>query len=118
MNFLHERAHSFALSCAFRRGINTVTVVNNNHCLNQCLKGINIAYGDTPGNKDDMYMFRDVNFARIAQEIGCVGIRVERPEEIRAALETALAAETSAVVDVVTDPEHQAPWPPSPTFRE
>ncbi len=108
--------HLSELETAVRWGIKTVTVVNNNHCLLQCLQGINLAYGDTPGNKDDMYKFRDVNFARIAQELGCLGIRVERPGEIRAALETALAADVPAVVDVVTDPEHHPAWP-APTFQ-
>jgi acetolactate synthase-1/2/3 large subunit len=98
------------LETAARWGIKTVTIVNNNHSLAQCGRGINRAYGDRQGNKGDMYVFRDVNFARIAHEIGCLGIRVEHPEEIRPALEKALAAEGPAVVDVVTDPEHQAPW--------
>jgi thiamine pyrophosphate-dependent acetolactate synthase large subunit-like protein len=34
--------------------------------------------------------------------MGCVGIRVERPEELSSALEQALAADRPAVVDVVT----------------
>lgn len=62
-------------------------------------------------------MGKEVDFAKIAQEIGCLGIRLERPEEINPALNTALAADVAAVVDVVTDPEHDTPWPP-PTFRK
>jgi thiamine pyrophosphate-dependent acetolactate synthase large subunit-like protein len=44
--------------------------------------------------------------------MGCFGIRVERPEELSKALKKALKADVAAVVDVVTDPEHDAPWPP------
>ena len=59
-----------------------MTVINNNHCLRQCLEGINKAYGDRPGKKEEMCMLEDLNFARIAEEMGCYGIRVERPGEI------------------------------------
>jgi acetolactate synthase-1/2/3 large subunit len=110
--------HLSELETALRWGIKTVTLVNNNQCLAQCSKGIDAAYGDTPGRRGDLYQFSDINFARIAGEIGCLGIRVERPEEIRKALEKALAAQVPVVIDVVTDPEHQAPWPPPSTFRE
>jgi thiamine pyrophosphate-dependent acetolactate synthase large subunit-like protein len=59
-----------------------------------------------------------VNFAKLAEQIGCLGLRVEHPSEIRAALKTALAADVPAVVDVVTDPEHSTAWPPSRTFNK
>jgi thiamine pyrophosphate-dependent acetolactate synthase large subunit-like protein len=35
--------------------------------------------------------------------MGCVGIRVERPEDIRPALDKALAADRPVVVEVVSD---------------
>lgn len=110
--------HLGELETAARWGIKTVTVVNNNCCLSQCIRGINLAYGDTEGNKDHMYKFRMVNFAKLAEQIGCLGLRVEHPSEIRAALKTALAADVPAVVDVVTDPEHLPAWPPSRTFNK
>jgi len=64
-------------------------------------------------------MFRDVNFANIAQEMGCLGIRVEHPGEISVALKKALAADLPTVVDVVTDIRCKAPspWTP-PVTRE
>jgi acetolactate synthase-1/2/3 large subunit len=106
--------HLSELETAVRCGIKTVTVVNNNHCLGQCKSGISKAYGDRPGNRGEMYAFRETNFARIAQELGCIGIRVERPEEIADALKSALSAEDlPVVVDVVTDGECKAPWTPS-----
>jgi len=107
--------HLSELETASRRGIKTVTVVNNNHCLRQCLEGINRAYGEKLGNRDEMCMYRDVNFARIAQEMGCFGIRVEQPEEISGALKKALTSDQPAVVDVVTDVKCKAPsaWTPA-----
>ena len=104
--------HLTELETARRRNIKTVTIVNNNSCFKQCMRGVNRAYGDDPGNREDMYKFRDTDFAKIAQDMGCFGIRVERPEELSVALKRALEADVAAVVDVVTDPEHDAPWPP------
>ena len=106
--------HLSELETAVRCGIKTVTVVNNNHCLSQCGKDIELAYGDRP-NRGEIYKFCEINFARIAQEMGCLGVRVERPEEIAGALKNTLAADVPAVVEVITDAECKAsePWAPS-----
>ena len=45
-----------------------------------------------------------VNYAAIAQAMGIKAFRVERPEEIEAAVQAALAHPGPALVDVVTDP--------------
>jgi len=103
--------HLSELETAVRGGIKTVTVVNNNCCLSQCAGGILAAYGDRPGKSEEIYQFCEVNFARIAQEMGCLGIRVENPEAIAGALKEALAADIPAVVEVVTDAECKAPEP-------
>ena len=81
------------------------------------LEGINRAYGDRPGKKEEMCMFRDLNFARIAEEMGCYGIRVEHPAEIAGALGEALSVNRPAVVDVVTDVNRKAPSPWKPPVR-
>ena len=52
---------------------------------------------------------RPVDFARIAEQIGALGIRVERASAVGPALEQALAAERPSVVDVATDMEALAP---------
>jgi len=104
--------HLAELETASRRNIKTVTIVNNNSCFRQCIRGVNKAYGDSPGKKQDMYKFRDTDFAKIAQDMGCFGIRVEHPGEISKALKKALETDVAAVVDVVTDPDHDVPWPP------
>ena len=46
--------------------------------------------------------------------MGCLGIRVEHPDEIGGALRQALAAEQPTVVEVMTGLEYRAPEPWSP----
>jgi len=106
--------HLSELETACRYNIKTVTIVNNNNCLKQCWDGVAKAYRQRSGNKGELFKFREVNFARIAQEMGCTGIRVERPEKIGEVLEEALTAEKPVVMDVLTDAEcePQAPWAP------
>ena len=106
--------HLGELETASRCGINVITVVNNNHCLRQCVEGINKAYGDRPGNRDEQCKFQDVHFAKVAQEMGCMGIRVTKPDEIADAIRKALASHRPAVVDVITDPAVKAPNPWTP----
>jgi acetolactate synthase I/II/III large subunit len=108
--------HLSELETAARWGIKTVTIVNNNSALGQCLVPVEQAYGGRSGEPSDLMRFRDVNFSLIAKAMGCQGIRVERPDEIGKALETAFAAHDQVVVDVVTDPRAlaPAPWLPEP----
>jgi acetolactate synthase I/II/III large subunit len=103
--------HLGELETAARWGINTVTIVNNNSALGQCLPAVEQAYGTRSGKPSDLMRFRNVDFTVIAKAMGCQGIRVEHPDEIGPALEKALAAEAPVVVDVVTDPRVQAPAP-------
>jgi acetolactate synthase-1/2/3 large subunit len=105
--------HLSELETAARFGINTITVVNNNGCMSQCSEGVGKAYGDKPGNKGDLFRFRGTDFARIAHELGCLGIRVEDPGEIGRVLKSALDADTPVVVDVVTDENCRAEWKPA-----
>ena len=102
--------HLSELETAARFGINSVTVVNNNRSLNQCKVGFNAAYrGQNTGNSEDLWVFEDVNFAEVARSMGCLGIRVEDPSEIRSALEQAIEADKPAVIDVASDIEAMAP---------
>ena len=50
------------------------------------------------------------NYAEYAERIGFLGLRVERPEEVAAAWDQALASDRPVVIDAVTDPN----VPPSP----
>ncbi len=101
--------HLGELETAARFGIHTVTVINNNRSFNQCRDGFEGAHGGRDGGSDDLWIFEDVNFAEVAKSMGCLGIRVEDPAEIRPALDRAVAADGPVVVDVVTDIDAMAP---------
>jgi len=88
-----------------------LTVVNNNSAFRQCLDTINAVYGEKPSNKDEICKFSNVSFEKIAEDIGCVGIRVEHPNGISGALKKALAANGPSGVEVVTGMEYGAPKP-------
>jgi len=107
--------HLSELETARRHNINTVTIINNNNALAQGIDDIHAMYGDRPGNPAELYRFEPVSFARIAQEMGCLGIHVEDPGEIRAAIRQALAADRPTVVEVMTGIEYRAPEPWVPT---
>ena len=108
--------HISELETAVRNNINVVTVVNNNSALSQDSRGdLRYYEGVTGGNPDDLWRFTNVNFAKVAESIGCFGIRVEHPGDIQSALEQAFASGRPAVVDVVTDPNDSlapVPWSP------
>jgi len=48
--------------------------------------------------------FREVDFAKVAEGYGCVGIRVEKAERLSDALREAKGANGPVVIDVVVDP--------------
>jgi acetolactate synthase-1/2/3 large subunit len=50
-----------------------------------------------------------VNLARVAENLGAVGIRVEKPADFAPALEQALSANRPVVIDVATDIDALAP---------
>lgn len=96
--------HLAELETAVRYHLPVVIVVNDNRSLNQEIWSINAAYGgDHAGRGAEMWMFADFDLARVAERLGCLGLRVEHPAEVQSALDTALAAGRPAVVDVVTD---------------
>ena len=94
---------------AKRHNIAITVIVNNNSGFGQCLVPVERVYGDRPGNPRDLTCFGPTNFARIAEDFGCRGIRVENPGEIGAAIDTALKSDRPVVVDVATDPRPRAP---------
>lgn len=107
--------HLAELETAMKYGINTVTVVNNNHSLNQEKGGNERIYGgQTPGS-DELWIFPDADFARIAESMGCLGLTVNTAGELAGALDQAFAAGKPAVVDVKTHIEGIAPraWAPA-----
>ena len=107
--------HLAELETAVRCGINTVTVVNNNHSLNQERDGVEAIYGGTSRGSDELWLFEDTDFARIAESMGCLGLTVHKPSQIGGALEQAFAADVPVLIDVKTDIEGIAPraWTPN-----
>ncbi len=107
--------HLSDLETAKRWKIHTVTVINNNSGFGQSRVGTNRAYADSPGNPHEIYSFEKTNFARLARDMGCLGIEVEAPEEIPQAFQQALASDLPAVIDVATEPTSVVPalWEPS-----
>lgn len=105
--------HLPELETARRRGIKTVTIVNNNSCLSQGLRNLNIAYGNRPepNRKGECYEYSNTDFAKIAQSFDCFGITVDKPGAFRKAFEAALASDLPAVIDVKTEFAGQAPLP-------
>ena len=111
--------HIAELETAARHSINAVVVVNNNSALNQEIKLNDVAYGGKQrGRAEEMWRFPEVNFAKIAENFGCAGIRVDHPGELGDALKQAISMERPVVVDVVTDMYALAPHPWTSTGRD
>jgi acetolactate synthase-1/2/3 large subunit len=94
--------HLAELETAARIGLNAVIVVNNNY---------------SGGVGETSPFHSDVSFARLAEDMGCFGIRVEQPAGIRSALDRALASGLPAIVEVVSDTSVRAKraWAPAET---
>ena len=106
--------HMSDLETAVRTGINVVILVNNNHSLNQEQGGVESVYGGRTAGSDELWLFPDTDFAKIAESMGCVGITVNKPAELADALDRAFSAGRPAVVDVKTHLEGIAPLPWTP----
>jgi len=102
--------HVAEIETAVRWGINSITVVNNNHSGNQSKRGFDRVYGGKQTEKAlEMWVFTEVDFAGLAEHIGAIGIRVEKPADLAAAFDRALSADRPVVLDVVTDIDALAP---------
>ncbi len=102
--------HIAEMETAVRWKINSVTVVNNNGGGNQSKRGFDRAYGGTQTEQArELWTYNPMNFAKLAEDMGALGIRVERASDIAPALQKALAANRPAVIDVVSDIEALAP---------
>ena len=88
------------LETAVRNGINTVTVINNNCGYNQC----GAIHEALTGKEEaaDRYQFADVDFSKIAEGFGVWYKRVEKKEDLDAAIKEALASGKPALVECMT----------------
>lgn len=86
-----------------------VVLVLNNRDLNQVTWEQRVMGGDPrfAGSQS----VPDFPYARYAEELGLMGIRVDRPDDIGKAWDSALAASRPAVVEAITDP-NVPPLPP------
>lgn len=102
--------HIGELETQVRWNIPSVTLVNNNGGGNQSKRGFDRVYGGESNNRSrELWTYNPMNFAKIAEDIGALGIRVEKPSEIGPALAKAIASKRPAVIDVATDIEALAP---------
>jgi acetolactate synthase I/II/III large subunit len=102
--------HIAELETAVRWNFASVTLINNNGGGNQSKRGFDRAYGGEPtAQSRELWTYRPTNFARLAEDIGALGIRVERAGDIAPAVQRALAAGRPAVIDVASDIEALAP---------
>ncbi|MGZ5572876.1 MAG: thiamine pyrophosphate-binding protein [Usitatibacter sp.] len=104
--------HIAEIETAVRWGMNAVTIVNNNGGGNQSKRGFDRAYGgEQTKQARELWTFNPTNFARIAEDMGALGLRVEKASDFAPALARALEAKRPVVIDVVTDIEALAPLP-------
>ncbi len=102
--------HIAEVETAVRWKINSVTVVNNNGGGNQSKRGFDRAYGGAQTEQArELWTYNKMDFAKLATDMGALGIHVEKPDDIAPALKQALAADRPAVIDVATDIEALAP---------
>jgi acetolactate synthase-1/2/3 large subunit len=102
--------HIAEIETAVRWKLASVTIVNNNGGGNQSKRGFDRAYGGKQTAKArELWTYNPMNFAKLAEDMGALGIRVEHARDIAPALQQALAANRPAVIDVVTDIEALAP---------
>jgi pyruvate dehydrogenase (quinone) len=80
-----------------------VTLVLNNRDLNMVTWEQRVLAGDPklPASQE----VPDFPYARYAELLGFLGIRIDAPEQVAPALDEALAAERPVVLEAVTDPE-------------
>lgn len=102
--------HIGEIETAVRWKLNSITVVNNNGGGNQSKRGFDRAYGgEQTAQARELWTYNPMNFAKIAEDMGALGIRVEKPDDIAPALKRALTANRPVVIDIATDIEALAP---------
>jgi acetolactate synthase I/II/III large subunit len=103
-------AHCWAeLETARRMSLPVVTMILNNGILGYQKHAELSLYGA----HSDAVAFAGVDHAMVARACGCLGLRVEDPAKLGAALDEAIAAGGPSLVDVITDP---SAYPPITSF--
>ncbi|MCD8505469.1 MAG: acetolactate synthase catalytic subunit [Burkholderiaceae bacterium] len=95
-------AHAWAeLETAVRKKARIVLIVLNNGILAYQKHAENIKFGDHTNACD----FVPVDHTLIAKAVGANGIRVDQPDKLRDAIQTAVRFDGVTLIDVVTDPD-------------
>jgi acetolactate synthase-1/2/3 large subunit len=98
------------LETARRMNLPVVLTVLNNQVLGYQKHAEKVLFNEY----SDVCDFQAVDHAAIARACGCDGIRIEKPEDFKPALEAALRSSRTTVLDVVTD---QRAYPPVTMFE-
>src|SRR5256714_403527 len=98
---------------AVKYGLPILVVIIKNNTLGQ-IKWEQIVF---LGNPEYGCELHNPNFAKYAEACGGIGFTVERPEEIRPALERALQSGKPAIVEVLVDP-FEPPMPPKVSVEQ
>jgi pyruvate dehydrogenase (quinone)/pyruvate oxidase len=98
---------------AVKYNLPIVVVIIKNNTLGQ-IKWEQIVF---LGNPEYGCELQEINFAKYAEACGGLGFTVERPEEIRPALEDAMASGRPSIVEVYVDP-YEPPMPSKVTLEQ
>jgi acetolactate synthase-1/2/3 large subunit len=93
------------LESAKRLGVKVVLIVLNNQILAYQWHAEDVFYG----GHTNAVQLAPVDHAAIARACGCEGIRVERADDFQGALERALKAPGTTLIDVLIDPKAYPP---------
>jgi acetolactate synthase-1/2/3 large subunit len=96
------------LETARRLGLDLTVIVVNNAASGYVKALQHLMYGPGAYHASDL---AETDYARVAQALGCHGVRMENPADLAAALESAMSSKGPSVVDVVVtrDPARMLP---------
>lgn len=102
--------HVAELETAARWNVPLVVVVNNNRSLNQEINPYLVAYeGELHGKHAELWHFRDVDLAAMAETMGVRGLTVRKPAEFQSALDEAIEINGPVLINVESDINALAP---------
>ena len=93
------------LETAKRLDVKVIVIVLNNQILAYQSHAEDVLYG----NHTDACELGPVDHAAIARACGCEGVRVEKPAGFQSALEQAMRAKVTTVIDAIIDPKAYPP---------
>jgi len=89
------------LATASKSDIKVIVAILNNSYLGMVRQWQELFFGERYSYTD---ISQSVDFVKLAEAYGLVGIRAEKPSEVPSAISEALAADRTVVIDFVVDP--------------